>query len=152
MSFKMDRVHVWSAIVVDEPGGVAEKLAHLAEAGADLDYIYTERRNHPPGTGELMVAPLGGGKLRKAAIDAGFREVFTPIVMRIEGDNTAGLAHRLKLEWARAGINLHGATLAVLGSKFLGYVTFDTVEDANRAAMILAELGLTRRAPAMAGV
>ena len=30
--------------------------------------------------------------------------------------------------------------MAVLGTKFVGYVAFDTVADANRAAQILAEV------------
>ena len=33
MSFRMDRVHVWSGEVADQAGGVASKLALLAQAG-----------------------------------------------------------------------------------------------------------------------
>ncbi len=40
-----------------------------------------------------------------------------------------------------AGINLHGLVLSVISGKFVGYATFDTVADANKAATILAELG-----------
>jgi len=71
-------------------------------------------------------------------------EVNEPIVMRVEGDNNAGLAHRLKHEWASANINLHGAILAVCGNKFIGYITFDSVDDANKAARILADLGVQK--------
>jgi len=142
MSFKMDRVHVWSCEVKDEPGGVSGKLSHMDQAGVNLDYVYTQRVPEKPGYGLLFVAPVVGGEATKAAKAAGMHEVNDPIVMRVEGDNTAGLAARLKHEWATANINLHGATMAVLGTKFIGYVTFDTVEDANRAARILAELGV----------
>ncbi len=142
MSFKMDRVHVWAAEVHDEPGGVAAKLVNLAEAGANLDYVYTQRLEGSPGMGVLYVAPLVGAEAIKAAKKAGMAEVSEPIVMRIEGDNTAGLAFRLKHSWARKGINLHGSILTVVGNKFVGYVTFDTVADANMAAMILAEEGV----------
>ena len=145
MSFKMDRVHVWAVEVKDEPGGVAAKLARLAEAGANLDYVHTQRLHDQPGVGILYVAPLSGSEQIKAAKATGMHEVSDPIVMRIEGDNTAGLAFRLKQEWARAGINLHGAIMTVLGTKFVGYVTFDSVKDANRAAMILAEQGVEKR-------
>ena len=34
MSFKLDRVHVWAGEVLDQAGGVAAKLALLAQAGA----------------------------------------------------------------------------------------------------------------------
>jgi hypothetical protein len=141
MSFKMDRVHVWAAEVKDEPGGVAAKLSLLDHAGADLEYVYTQRLPDQPGAGILCVAPLVGIDQIKAAKAAGMHEVSDPIVMRLEGDNTAGLAHRLKHAWAMAGINLHGAIMTVIGSKFVGFVTFDSVEDANKAARILAEVG-----------
>ena len=142
MIFKMDRIHVWATTVKDAPGGVAAKLARLTEAGANLDYVYTQRSPEHPGQGILYVAPLLGQEQMKIAKAEGWHEVFEPTVMRVEGDNTAGLAHRLKLEWAKANINLHGAILAVLGTKFVGYVTFDSPEDGNKAARILAELGV----------
>jgi hypothetical protein len=150
MSFKMDRVHVWSTEVKDEPGGVAAKLSKLDEAGADLEYVHTQRLPDRPGYGILYVAPLSGLAQLKAAKAAGLHESNEPIVMRIEGDNTAGLAHRLKHAWASAGINLHGAIMTVIGTKFVGFVTFDSVEDANKAARILAEVGHEKPVPAPA--
>lgn len=141
MSFKMDRVHVWAVEVKDEPGGVASKLNRLDEAGADLEYVYTQRLVEKPGFGTLCVAPLSGAEQIKAAKANGMHEAQDPIVMRVEGDNTASLVHRLKHAWAAAGLNLHGSILTVIGSKFVGFVTFDTVEDANKAARILAEVG-----------
>ena len=64
-----------------------------------------------------------------------------PIVMRVEGDDRTGLGGRLTQAWEMAGINLHGLVMSVIGGRFVGYATFDTVVDANRAATILAELG-----------
>jgi hypothetical protein len=69
-------------------------------------------------------------------------EADAPVVRRIEGDNEAGLAHHVTQQWAIAGINLQGLTMAVLADKFIGYAAFDTVNDANRAAQIMADLGL----------
>lgn len=141
MSFKMDRVHVWGVEVKDEPGGVAAQLNRLDEAGADLEYVYTQRLAEKPGYGILCVAPLTGQEQAKVTKLLGMHEVPDPIVMRVEGDNTAGFAHRLKHAWAIAGLNLHGSILTVIGSKFVGFITFDSVEDANKAARILAEVG-----------
>lgn len=146
MSFIMDRVHVWSCEVPDEPGGVASKLKVLAEAGANLEYVYTQRDLSRPGIGHLYVSPLHGQEQIKAAKTIGMHETREPIVMHITGDNHAGLANRLTQEWAKAGINLHGTVLTVVGTKFVGFITFDTVEDANRAAEILAKLGIERPA------
>jgi len=77
----------------------------------------------------------------RAAKAAGLAETDYPVVRRIEGDNEAGLAHKLTQQWALANISLQELTMAVLANKFVGYAAFDTVNDANRAAQILADLG-----------
>ena len=141
MSFKLDRVPVWSGEVADQAGGVAGKLAFLAQAGANLEYLFTKRLPDKPGGGVLYVAPVTGPAQVRAARAAGLTEVASPVVRRIQGDNEAGLAHRLTQQWALAGISLQGLTMAVLGGNFVGYAAFDTVDDANRAAQILADLG-----------
>src|SRR5262249_47237399 len=130
MSFKFDRVHLWTCEVADEAGGVASKLAFLAQAGANLEYVFTKRLADRPGRGVLYVAPVTGATQVRAARSAGMTETDDPVVRRIEGDNEAGLAHRLTQQWAIAGISFRGLTMAVLGNKFIGYAAFDTVADA----------------------
>jgi hypothetical protein len=141
MGFKLDRVHVWSGEIADQAGGMASKLALLAQAGANLEYIFTRRQPDKPGTGVLFIAPVSGAVQVRAARSAGLSETFNPVVLRVEGDNEAGLGHRLTQQWALAGISLQGLTMTVLANKFVGYAAFDTVQDANRAAQILADLG-----------
>jgi hypothetical protein len=141
MSFKMQRVHVFHSEVEDKPGGISAKLKKLAEAGAHLEYVYSQRSDTKPGFGDLYVAPLHGNGEMAAARSAGMHEVPEPIVMRVEGDDRTGLGGRLTQAWEIAGINLHGLVMSVIGGKFVGYATFDSVADANRAATILAELG-----------
>jgi hypothetical protein len=142
MSFKWDRIHLWACEIQDKPGSTAAKLSFLAQAGANLEYIFTQRLPNKPGYGILYVAPVTGPSQVRAAKSAGLHETDHPAVRRIEGDNEAGLAHRLTQQWELAGINLQGLTLAVMGMKFVGYAAFDTVQDANRAAQILADLGV----------
>lgn len=146
MSFKWDRVHVWSCEIADKPGSVAEKLAYLAQADANLEYIFTKRLPNKPGFGILYVAPVTGAAQVRAAKTAEMHEVDAPVVRRIEGDNEAGLGHHVTQQWAMAGISLQGLTLAVIGGKFVGYAAFDTVNDANRAAQIVADLTLAAAA------
>ncbi|MBM3980648.1 MAG: amino acid-binding ACT [Planctomycetes bacterium] len=141
MSFKMQRVHLFHAEVEDKPGGAAAKLKKLAESGAHLEYVYSQRSATKAGMGDLYVAPLHGNNEMSAARSAGLHEVSEPIVMRVEGDDKAGLGGRVTQAWEMAGINLHGLVMSVVGGKFIGYATFDTVADANQAARILAELG-----------
>lgn len=141
MSFKLDRIHIWSGEIQDQAGGMVTKLAPLAQAGANLEYILTRRLVSKPGAGILYVAPVTGPSQVRAARTVGLSESHDTVVLRVEGDNQAGLAHRLTQQWALAGINLQGLTMSVLGDKFVGYAAFDTVEDANKAAQILADLG-----------
>jgi hypothetical protein len=141
MGFKLDRVHVWSGEIADQAGGMASKLALLAQSGANLEYIFTRRQADKPGTGILYIAPVSGAIQVRAARAAGLIETFNPVVLRVEGDNQAGLGHRLTQQWALAGISLQGLTMVVLNNKFVGYAAFDSVPDANKAAQILADLG-----------
>src|SRR5690348_14002151 len=141
MGFKLDRVHVWAGEIADQAGGMASKLALLAQSGANLEYIFTKRQADKPGTGVLFIAPVSGAIQVRAARAAGLTETFDPVVLRVEGDNQAGLGHRLTQQWALAGISLQGLTMSVLGDKFVGYASFDTVTDSNRAAAILGDLG-----------
>lgn len=141
MSFRLDRVHVWSAEVPDEAGGVAMKLHALAEAGANLEYVGTRRQTDRPGTGILYIAPVTGPEQIRAAKAAGMREVFSPVIVRVEGDNRAGLAARLTKEWALADISFTGLTMTVVGGKFVAFAAFDNPADANKAATILAQIG-----------
>ena len=146
MSFKLDRVHVWWGEVPDEAGGIAAKLALLAQAGANLEYVYTHRLLTKKGVGSLFVAPVTGPLAVRAAKAAGLHEVSEPIVLRVEGDNAAGLAHKVTQKWAIEGLSLHGLTMSVLADKFVGYASFDSTADANRAAAILGDLGTAAEA------
>jgi hypothetical protein len=141
MGFKLERVHIWSGEIADEAGGIVTKLSPLAQAGTNLEYILTRRQTDKPGTGVLYVAPVTGPYQVRAAKAAGLHETYDTVVLRVEGDNEAGLGFRLTQQWALAGISLQGLTMAVLAGKFVGYAAFDTVADANRAAQILADLG-----------
>jgi hypothetical protein len=141
MGFKLDRVHVWSGEIADQAGGVAAKLSLLAQAGCNLEFIYTRRQADKPGTGILYIAPVTGPMQVRAARSAGLSETDNPVVLRVEGDNQAGLAHRLTQQWALAGLSLQGLMMSVIGNKFVGYASFDTVADSNRAAAILGDLG-----------
>jgi hypothetical protein len=147
MSFRLDRVHVWSCEVSDKPGGVANKLAELANAGANLEYVGSRRLPDKPGAGILFIAPVSGSDQIRAAKTVGLHEVNNPVIIRVEGDDESGLAHRLTHEWALAGISFQGLTMSVVGRKFVGYAAFDSSEDANRAATILATVGSAKTAP-----
>ena len=145
MGFKLDRIHVWAGEVADRAGGTAAKLSALAQAESNLEFVFTQRLPNKPGIGILYVDPVTGPNQVKAARAVGLTEVHDPVVLRIEGDNEAGLAHIITQQWALAGISFQGLTMAVLGNKFVGYIAFDTTADANKAAAILGDLGNSKR-------
>lgn len=147
MGFRLERVHVWTGEVKDQAGGAANMLALLAQAGANLEFVFTRRTPERPGTGVIFVAPVSGANQVRAAKAAGLTETNEPVVMRVAGDNEAGLAHRLTQQWALAGISLQGLSMAVVANRFVGYIAFDTVLDANRAAQILADISSNAGAP-----
>ncbi len=60
MEFLVERVDVWAATIPDEPGGLANMLSTLQQAGADLQSIIARRAAGEPGKGVVFVTPLAG--------------------------------------------------------------------------------------------
>lgn len=140
MDFRLNRVQVWSAEVPDRPGGVAGVLGPLAEAGANLEFIWTRRLDHRPGWGIIFVAPITGPAQTRAAQSVGFAHTNDLILLRIEGTDRPGVGHFLAACLARAGINLRGLSMTALGGRFVAYVACDSAEDTARAVQALAAL------------
>jgi hypothetical protein len=133
----VERVDVWAAGLQDEPGALSGKLACLAEAGADLEFIVARRTMDPPGSGVVFITPLRGDKEVRAATDAGFLVSQHLHSVRVEGDNQRGAGALLTAKLADAGINLRGVSGAVIGQRYIIYFAFDTMEQANKAVSIL---------------
>ena len=55
MALKIANVDVWAATIKDRPGGVAEKLAALSKAGANLAFVIARRQADKPGKGVVFV-------------------------------------------------------------------------------------------------
>jgi len=133
----VERVDVWAATIQDKPGGLAKILTGLKDAGADLDFVIARRAPEKPGTGVVFVTPLRGDREVAAASTLGFNVTSSLKSLRIEGQNKPGVASALTNRLADAGINLHGLSAAVIGTKFIIYISLDNAEDAAKAAKIL---------------
>ena len=133
MALKITKTEVWAASIQDKPGGMAEKLEALAEAGAALEFVVARRAPDKPGTGVLFVAPLKGDKAVQAAKAAGFSKSESLHSVRIEGPDQAGLGARLTRKLADAGINLRGLSAAAIGNRFVCYLALDSAADAQKA-------------------
>ncbi|HUS47803.1 MAG TPA: ACT domain-containing protein [Phycisphaerae bacterium] len=137
MDLIVERVDVWAASIKDQPGGLAQMLTALREAGADLDFILARRAAEKPGTGVVFVTPLRGDAEIAAATDLGFNVTSSVHSVRVEGPNEPGVAARLTEKLAAAGVNLRGFSAAVIGARFILYIGLDAAAEADKAVSIL---------------
>jgi hypothetical protein len=137
MELLVERIDVWAASIEDKPGGVADVLAILRDAGANLQSIIARRAPDQPGTGVLFVTPLQSDREIGVAAQAGFNVTHTLHSIRVLGRDRPGIAAELTRKLADAGINLRGFSASVIGTQFVAYVAVDSLQDANRALEIL---------------
>jgi predicted amino acid-binding ACT domain protein len=137
MDFNVKRVNVWAASISDEPGGLATTLKGLAEAGADLDFVIARRAPEKPGTGVVFLTPIRGDREIAAASLLGFNLTSSVASVRVSGKNVPGIAARITDVLGNAGLTVRGFSVAVIGSRFIAYVGFDSVEDADEAVELL---------------
>ena len=137
MELTVKTVDVWAADIQDAPGALANKLAQLADAKADLDFIISRRKPDAPGQGVVFVTPLRGDEQIEAATEVGFNILPTLHSVRIEGPNEAGIAARIAQMLGEAGISLRGLSAAVVDTRFIIYIAVDTNDDAMEIVRIL---------------
>ncbi|MBI4524782.1 MAG: ACT domain-containing protein [Deltaproteobacteria bacterium] len=137
MAYTIKKVDVWAGEIADRPGGLAEKLTALSEAGGNLEFLVSRRSPEKPGTGVVFVTPVKGAKEKKAAQAAGLATTDTLHSVRVEGPDRAGLGMKMTHALADAGINLRGVSAAALGRRAVTYFGFDSAADADNAIRIL---------------
>jgi hypothetical protein len=140
MAQKVTRADVWAASIEDRPGGLAEKLAALAEAGAQLEFVIARRASERPGTGVVFLTPLKGAAQIRAAKKAGFEKTKSLHSLRIEGPDKPGLGAKMTQVLAQAGINLRGLSAASIGPRCVVYLALDSMADATKAKRLLEHL------------
>jgi hypothetical protein len=139
MNVIAEHEEVWVASMKDKPGALGNKLAALAEVGADLGFIITRHSPEKPGTGVVFVTPLRGDKEIQAATAEGFSASSHLHSLRVEGKNEPGIAAKVAQKVAQAGLNLHGFSGAVIGTQFVLHLAFDTAEAAQKAIAVLRQ-------------
>ena len=140
MALNVTRVDVWAASMEDQPGGLAQKLAALAAAGAQLEFVVARRAPDKPGTGVVFLTPLTGAAQARAAKQAGFEKTKSLHSVRAEGPDKPGLGARITQALAGAGINLRGISAAAINKRCIVYLALDTAADATKAIRILKSL------------
>ena len=144
MSFKVTKMEVWSGGIQDQPGGLSGVLRQLADANADLEMVVARRQPDRPGAGMVFLAPVKGRKATAAAAVAGLSPAPGVAALRVEGTNRPGLGAKMTGAIADSGINLRGLSAAVLGTRFVAYMAFDSAEDADKAANAIKAAGTAK--------
>ena len=137
MDLFVERVDVWAATIEDKPGGLADVLAVLRDAGANLQSVIARRVHDQPGKGVLFVTPLQSDREIRAASEVGFNVTHTLHSVRVLGRDRPGIAAELTQRLADAGINLRGFSASVIGNQFIAYVAVDSLQDANQVIELL---------------
>jgi len=140
MKLNVRRTDTWASVIDDRPGGLADKLAVLAAAGASLELIVARRAPEQRGSGVVFVTPLKGAKQIKAAEAAGFQKTESLHSLRVEGVDKPGLGAKLTRSLAEAGINLRGLSAAALGKRYVSHLVLDSATDAAKAIAVLKKL------------
>ena len=140
MKLNVSRTDTWAATIDDRPGGLADKLAALAAAGANLEFIIARRAPELRGSGVVFVTPLTGAKQIKAAEAVGFQKTKSLHSLRIEGADKPGTGAKLTTALAEAGINLRGLSAAAVGKRYVAHVALDTAQDAAKVAALMKKL------------
>ena len=138
MAIKVTRVDTWAATIKDKPGGLAPKLAALAQAGANLEFVIARRDK--PGKGVVFITPVKGAAQCRAARKAGFKKSKSLHTVRVEGPDKRGRGAKMTAALADADLNLRGLSAAAIGKKFVSHIALDTAADATKAARILRTL------------
>jgi hypothetical protein len=137
MDLLVERVDVWAATIQDRPGGLAEVLATLRDAGADLQFIIARRAPDRPGKGVVFVTPLQNDREIRAAAQVGFNIAQSLHSVRVMGPDRPGIAAELTQMLADGGINLRGFSASVIGTQFVAHMAVDSLDDANKATEML---------------
>lgn len=140
MKLDVSRVPIWAAAIDDQPAALANKLEPLTEAGASLDFILARRAPEDPGQGVVFVSQLKGRKQLRTAADAGFFRTDALHSIRIEGKDRPGIGTAITRAIADLGVNLRGYSGSVTGSRFVGFVALDGVDDSAKVVRALRKL------------
>jgi hypothetical protein len=137
MDLMIDKVDVWATPLMDRPGGLAEKLRALKDAGADLQFVIARRAPEKPGGGVAFVTPLRGDREVEAAAAEGFNVTRSLQSLRIEGTDRPGIIAEIVGMLADDGLCLQGMSAAVIGTRFVVYIGLDSARDVQQAVELL---------------
>jgi len=136
MALTVKEITLWRREIQNRPGMLAETLAPLAGARADVTVLMAYRYPGDETRGAVELFPVSGKKATAAAQAAGFAPADIPAVL-VEGSNRSGIGSETTRAIADAGINLAFLVAQVIGSKFAAVYGFDSEADRRKAVSLL---------------
>jgi hypothetical protein len=140
MAYEVQKLDVWVVEIEDRPGALDEKLAALADAKVDLNFLVARRQPQSPGRGIAFLGGIKGAKAAKAATGAGLMKATDIFALRVEGRNKPGACHEITARLAQHGINLRGLSANTIGNKFAAILAFDSEDDAKKATRAIKSI------------
>lgn len=144
MPVRVRPITLWRAEVDNQPGILAQTLAPLAAARADLQVVMGYRLPEDRARAAIEVFPVTGARAVSAAQAAGLSEAAIS-ALQVDGDNRPGLGHVIAQALADAGINLDFLVGQVSGGRHTTVIGFESREDADRAIPLIKSAAATPR-------
>ncbi len=135
MAVTVKKITLWRGRIENRPGTLAAVLEPLAQAKADLQVLMGYRE---PGESQAVVElyPVAGAKAAAAARRSGLGAAGATSLL-VNGDNRAGVGHRIARALGEAGINVNFLVAQATGRKFSMVAGFDSEADAARASALI---------------
>ena len=144
MSVTVKSISLWRKEVDNRTGALAQTLAPLAKAGADLQVVMGYRYPCNESKAAFELYPVSGRKLTAAASEAGLAASSIPTLL-VEGDNKPGLAHKIAQAIADAGVDMSFFVAQAVGRRYSAIVGFGSESDAKKASALIKKAAAARR-------
>jgi hypothetical protein len=136
MPVTVKSISLWRKEAENKTGLLAQTLEPLAKAGADLGVVMGYRLPGNEAKAVVEVYPVSGKKVTAAAAETGLATSSIPTLL-VEGDNRAGLAHKIAQTIADAGADLSFFVAQAIGRRYSAVIGFATEDDAKKAAALI---------------
>ena len=135
MVVTVKKITLWRGKIENRPGTLAAVLEPLAQAKVDLQVLMGYRE---PGESQAVVElyPVTGAKASAAVQRSGLGAASATSLL-VNGDNRAGVGHRIARALGEASINVNFLVAQATGRKFSMVAGFDSEDDATRASALI---------------
>ena len=144
MAVTVKKIVLWRKEVENKAGILANALAPLANASADIHVVTAYRYPGHESKAAIELYPVTGKKSVAAAKEAGFSASDIPALL-IEGDNRPGLGYATAQAIADAGVSMDFLVAQVVGRKYSAVFGFESDADAANCAAIIRKAAASKK-------